>query len=73
MYSRYGKALWVGLGVATFQQLTGINIIIYYAASVFKVQGAIAPILSTVMSLINFFATLGAVFFVDSTVYLFIG
>lgn len=66
LYDRYSKALWVGLGVSAFQQLTGINIIIFYSNSVFKKQGDLAPILSTIMSLINFLATFGSVFFADS-------
>jgi sugar porter (SP) family MFS transporter len=33
------RALWVGIGLATFQQVTGINAIIYYANEIFAEAG----------------------------------
>jgi hypothetical protein len=59
-------ALVVGIAIAAIQQLTGINIIIFYAPIVFEKQGEIKGTLAFIMSLLNFLATLGSVFFVDS-------
>ncbi len=33
------KAVWIGLGISVFQQITGINTIIYYAPKIFEVAG----------------------------------
>ena len=67
LYDSYGGALWVGLTLAAVQQLTGINIVIYYAPVVFQTQGATtAKALALVMSLVNFIFTFGSLFFADS-------
>lgn len=36
---RVRKALWVGLGLAVIQQVTGINAVIYYSNEIFKEAG----------------------------------
>ena len=56
----------MGLVLAAIQQLTGINIVIYYAPMVFKTQGeSMAQVLSLVMSLVNFIFTFGSLFCAD--------
>lgn len=65
-YTEYKKAFWVGLILPAIQQLTGINIVMFYANTVFEKQGADrASILSLVVMLINFLFTFGSVFLAD--------
>jgi sugar porter (SP) family MFS transporter len=68
--SKGRKALWVGLGLALFQQITGINAIIYYADQIFDLSGLTSPTAqadATMMCVgaVNVLATFIAVAFVD--------
>jgi sugar porter (SP) family MFS transporter len=64
------RALWVGIGLAVFQQITGINAIIYYANEIFAEAGfttaeAQAKATLYAVGLVNVLATLIAVAWVD--------
>jgi sugar porter (SP) family MFS transporter len=64
------RALWVGLGLAVLQQVTGINAIIYYANEIFAEAGfttaeAQAKATLYAVGLVNVLATLIAVAWVD--------
>ena len=62
-------ALIVGVGLAVFQQLVGVNTVIYYAPTIFQSAGfasANAAILATsVVGVVNVVATVVAIFLVD--------
>jgi len=62
-------ALVVGLGLAIFQQITGINTVIYYAPKILQAAGfnsASGAILATVgVGVVNVAMTIIAMFFVD--------
>jgi SP family galactose:H+ symporter-like MFS transporter len=62
-------ALIVGLGLAIFQQITGINTVIYYAPTILQTAGfnsASGAILATVgVGVVNVVMTVVAMFFVD--------
>jgi sugar porter (SP) family MFS transporter len=64
------KALWVGLGLALVQQITGINAIIYYADQIFDLAGLTSPTSqadATILcvGVVNVLATFIAIAFVD--------
>jgi len=65
LFATYKQAFFIGLILPMIQQLTGINIVMFYAAEVFKNQGELAQWLSLAMSIVNFAATLGSVFLAD--------
>lgn len=62
-------ALIIGIGLAIFQQITGINTIIYYAPTIFELAGyatASASILATVgVGLANVLMTVVAILLID--------
>ena len=62
-------ALFVGIALAFFQQVTGINTIIYYAPTIFEFAGFSShkvSILATVgVGMVNVFMTLVAIRFID--------
>ncbi len=66
---RFSKPLIAGVGLAIFQQVTGINTIIYYAPTIFQMAGfksASGAILATFgVGLVALATTLGALLLVD--------
>jgi len=67
----YRPALVVGIGLAIFQQITGINTIIYYAPTIFQLAGfssAAQSILATAgVGLVNVLLTIVSVRLLDRT------
>ena len=60
--------VWVGIGLAVFQQLVGINVIFYYGAVMWEAAGfteADALKQNVFMGLMSIFATLLTVFLID--------
>jgi sugar porter (SP) family MFS transporter len=67
---RWRAPLVIGLGLAVFQQITGINAIIYYADKIFAAAGFSSPADQTAattwaIGAVNVLATLIAIAFVD--------
>jgi SP family xylose:H+ symportor-like MFS transporter len=61
-------ALFVGIGLSVFQQITGINAILYYAPEIFKSFGSSANsslLETTFLGVINLLFTIIAIFLVD--------
>ena len=64
----YRKALVLGVVLAVFQQITGINTVIYYAPRIFEQAGlgrVSALLQSTIVGAVNVLLTLVAIFLVD--------
>lgn len=64
------KAMWVGIGLSVFQQITGINAILYYAPEIFKSFGSNtnASLLETSMlGVVNLIATIVSIRLVDKS------
>jgi sugar porter (SP) family MFS transporter len=64
------RALWVGIGLAVFQQITGINAVIYYSDKIFELAGFTSAQQQTratviAVGLVNVLATFIAVAWVD--------
>lgn len=63
------RALWVGLSIAAIQQITGINIVIYYAPQILQLAGyptmELAMSIVTWMGAVNVFMTLVALWLLD--------
>lgn len=60
--------LWIGIGMAAFQQLVGINAIFYYSTTLWKSVGFSASdsfVTSVITAIINVVLTFVAIFFVD--------
>jgi sugar porter (SP) family MFS transporter len=66
---RFRKPLIVGIGLAVFQQITGVNTIIYYTPTILEMGGyhhASTAILATVLvGAVNFGATIISLFLLD--------
>jgi len=64
----YRPVLYLGITVAIFQQVTGINSIIYYAPEIFKETGldSSSSLMQTIgIGVVNIIATIGAIALVD--------
>lgn len=58
--------LIVGIGLAVFQQVTGINTVIYYAPSIFQQAGMTSPLLPTIgIGVVNVLTTVVALLLLD--------
>jgi len=65
---RIAPVLWVGMGLAAFQQFAGINIIFYYGEILWKAAGATeqwALRINLLTGLVNILATIPAIVLVD--------
>jgi SP family sugar:H+ symporter-like MFS transporter len=65
---RLAPVVWVGIGLAAFQQLVGINIIFYYGEVLWKSAGATeqwALRINLLTGLVNILATIPAIALVD--------
>ena len=65
---RLAPAVWIGIGLAAFQQLVGINIIFYYGEVLWKSAGATeqsALRINLLTGLVNILATLPAIALID--------
>lgn len=67
---QWRRPLMVGLGLAVFQQITGINAIIYYSDKIFAAAGFSTPLAQTqattwAIGAVNVLATLIAIAFID--------
>jgi len=65
---RIAPILWVGMGLAAFQQFVGINIIFYYGEILWKAAGATeqwALRINLLTGLVNILATIPAIVLID--------
>ena len=65
---RLAPAVWIGIGLAVFQQLVGINIIFYYGEVLWKSVGATeqwALRINLLTGLVNILATIPAIALID--------
>ena len=68
--AKWRRPLLVGVGLAVFQQITGINAIIYYADQIFEAAGFTSPAAQTTVTTwavggVNVVATFIAIAFID--------
>jgi SP family arabinose:H+ symporter-like MFS transporter len=69
-HTSYRKVILMGITIAIFQQITGINAILYYAPEIFKktgVSAANASIQTIAIGIFMFLSTLVAIWLVDRT------
>ena len=67
-YSHYKRPFFLAIMLAVFNQVSGINAIIYYAPRIFEMAGlgkSVALLSSVGIGTINFIFTLLAIFFID--------
>src|SRR5262245_47266121 len=65
---RLAPVVWIGIGLAAFQQLVGINIIFYYGEVLWKAAGATeqwALRINLLTGLVNILATIPAIALID--------
>ncbi|XP_026731360.1 facilitated trehalose transporter Tret1-like isoform X1 [Trichoplusia ni] len=64
---KYMPAVLISLGLMLFQQLSGINAVIFYAASIFKMSGSTVDenLSSIIIGLVNFISTFIATAIID--------
>jgi SP family sugar:H+ symporter-like MFS transporter len=65
---RIAPVLWVGMGLAAFQQFVGINVIFYYGEILWKAAGATeewALRINVLTGLVNILATIPAILLID--------
>lgn len=55
---RYRRATWVGCTLSVFQQLTGINVIMFYSNILFKGLSMTNTTITLLIGIVNFLATL---------------
>ena len=66
--NRLDPVVWIGIGLAVFQQLVGINIIFYYGEVLWKAAGATeqwALRINLLTGLVNILATIPAIALID--------
>jgi sugar porter (SP) family MFS transporter len=66
--ARYAKPIFLACAVAMFNQLSGINAVMYYAPKIFKMAGAAqnsALLQSIIIGSVLLFFTVAAMFFID--------
>ena len=67
---RIASVVWVGMGLAVFQQFVGINIIFYYGEVLWKAAGATeqwALRINLLTGFVNILATIPAILLIDRT------
>ncbi|CAB3239917.1 unnamed protein product [Arctia plantaginis] len=64
---KYMPAVFISLGLMLFQQLSGINAVIFYAASIFKMAGSSVDenLCSIIIGIVNFISTFIATVIID--------
>lgn len=67
-HGRIERILWVGIGLATFQQLVGINVVFYYGAVLWQAAGfseGDALLINVISGAVNIGSTLVAMALID--------